>query len=128
MGFNARKRQKRNHNVAGDALHAMSPLIGQGGSASLEDAIVIARCLAQKISESDRNTKFEKRTVDKREEALNQYGRERRIRLIKLSTQSYLLSKIFETSSMVVKLFCIVFMAVIFRDSAGHSQFDWGHL
>ncbi|KAF8025091.1 hypothetical protein BT93_F2057 [Corymbia citriodora subsp. variegata] len=114
--------------VAGDALHAMSPFIGQGGSASLEDAIVIARCLAQKISESNGNMVFEKCTVDKCEEALDQYAKERRMRLIKLSMQSYLLNKMFETSSLVVKLFCILFMAVFFRDSAGHSQFDCGHL
>ncbi|XP_048131161.1 monooxygenase 1-like [Rhodamnia argentea] len=114
--------------VAGDALHAMSPFIGQGGSASLEDAVVLARCLAQKILESDRNTISDKCAMDKYEEALNQYGKERRMRLIKLSTQSYLQNKMFETSSMVVKLFCIVILAVFFRDSVAHSQFDCGHL
>ncbi|KAK3428014.1 hypothetical protein EUGRSUZ_F04127 [Eucalyptus grandis] len=110
--------------VAGDALDAMSPFIGQGDSISQEDAIVMARCLAQKILEFDRKTLFEKCTMDKCEDVHNQYAKERRMRLIKLSTQSFLMNKMFETLSMVVKLFCIVFMASFFRDSAGHSQFD----
>ncbi|KAL3737074.1 hypothetical protein ACJRO7_025923 [Eucalyptus globulus] len=94
--------------VAGDALDAMSPFIGQGDSTSQEDAITL----------------FEKCTMDKCEDVHNQYAKERRMRLIKLSMQSFLLNKMFETLSMVVKLFCIVFMASFFRDSAGHSQFD----
>ncbi|KAL2520326.1 monooxygenase 1 [Forsythia ovata] len=35
--------------VAGDAMHVMGPFLGQGGSAALEDAVVLARCLAQKV-------------------------------------------------------------------------------
>lgn len=59
--------------VAGDAWHAMTPFTGHGGSASLEDAVVIVRYLAQKISESDGNIIFENCTIEKCEEALNQY-------------------------------------------------------
>ncbi|CAL5425115.1 unnamed protein product [Camellia sinensis] len=32
--------------VAGDAMHVMGPFLGQGGSTALEDAIILARCLA----------------------------------------------------------------------------------
>ncbi|XP_039133741.1 monooxygenase 2-like [Dioscorea cayenensis subsp. rotundata] len=32
--------------VAGDAFHPMTPDLGQGGCAALEDAVVLARCLA----------------------------------------------------------------------------------
>ncbi|KAM0940459.1 putative FAD-binding domain, FAD/NAD(P)-binding domain superfamily [Dioscorea sansibarensis] len=32
--------------VAGDAFHPMTPDLGQGGGAALEDAVVLARCLA----------------------------------------------------------------------------------
>ncbi|KAE9454955.1 hypothetical protein C3L33_13146, partial [Rhododendron williamsianum] len=32
--------------VVGDAMHAMGPFIAQGGAASLEDAVVFARCFA----------------------------------------------------------------------------------
>ncbi|KAI3909919.1 hypothetical protein MKW98_012973 [Papaver atlanticum] len=36
--------------VAGDAMHIMGPFLGQGGSAALEDAVVLARNLAQAMS------------------------------------------------------------------------------
>ncbi|GMP90731.1 hypothetical protein CsSME_00041721 [Camellia sinensis var. sinensis] len=32
--------------VAGDAMHVMGPFLEQGGSTALEDAIILARCLA----------------------------------------------------------------------------------
>ncbi|KAF7139058.1 hypothetical protein RHSIM_Rhsim07G0130300 [Rhododendron simsii] len=32
--------------VVGDAMYAMGPFIAQGGNASLEDAVVFARCFA----------------------------------------------------------------------------------
>ncbi|XWS30644.1 hypothetical protein CRYUN_Cryun23aG0003300 [Craigia yunnanensis] len=35
--------------AAGDAVHAMGPFLAQGGSASLEDAVVLARCLSQNM-------------------------------------------------------------------------------
>ena len=38
--------------IAGDAMHATGPFIAQGGSASIEDALVLARCLAQKKAEN----------------------------------------------------------------------------
>ncbi|PKA46903.1 Zeaxanthin epoxidase, chloroplastic [Apostasia shenzhenica] len=33
--------------VAGDAFHPMTPDLGQGGGIALEDAVVLARCLAR---------------------------------------------------------------------------------
>ncbi|EEF41135.1 monoxygenase, putative [Ricinus communis] len=41
---------KGNVCVAGDALHPMTPDIGQGGCSSLEDGLVLARCLAEALS------------------------------------------------------------------------------
>jgi 2-polyprenyl-6-methoxyphenol hydroxylase-like FAD-dependent oxidoreductase len=36
-----------NVTVAGDAMHPMTPEIGQGGCSALEDAVILARCLSQ---------------------------------------------------------------------------------
>ncbi|KAL0323218.1 UNVERIFIED_CONTAM: Monooxygenase 2 [Sesamum angustifolium] len=40
---------KNNVCVAGDALHPMTPDIGQGGCSALEDSIILARCLAEAL-------------------------------------------------------------------------------
>lgn len=41
------KAQNSNVTVAGDAMHPMTPDLGQGGCSALEDAVVLARCLSQ---------------------------------------------------------------------------------
>ena len=57
---------KGNVCVAGDALHPMTPDIGQSGCAALEDGVVLARCIANallkeqpsgKTKEKERNTR-----------------------------------------------------------------------
>lgn len=35
--------------VSGDAMHVMGPFLGQGTCSAFEDAVVLGRCLAQKI-------------------------------------------------------------------------------
>ena len=44
-------KSKGNVCVAGDAHHAMTPEIDQGGCASLEDGVVLARCIAKALFE-----------------------------------------------------------------------------
>ncbi|XP_037426091.1 monooxygenase 2-like [Triticum dicoccoides] len=44
---------KGNVCVAGDALHPMTPDLGQGGCAALEDGVVLARCLGEAILRGD---------------------------------------------------------------------------
>ncbi|XP_076918676.1 monooxygenase 1-like [Bidens hawaiensis] len=71
--------------VAGDAMHVMGPFLGQGGSASLEDAIVLARNMAQIMGLNH---------VRKDEEAFYRFVRQRRIRVVRLSLQAYLIGMI----------------------------------
>ncbi|CAB4290896.1 unnamed protein product [Prunus armeniaca] len=40
---------KGNACVSGDALHPMTPDIGQGGCCALEDSVVLARCLGEAL-------------------------------------------------------------------------------
>ncbi|XP_028082992.1 monooxygenase 1-like [Camellia sinensis] len=99
--------------VIGDAMHVMGPFLGQGGSITLEDAIVLARCLA---------------THKRAEVALDQYIGERRMRLVQISTKTYAVGTLLETSSVVVKLLCIVLMVIFFRERLSHTRYDCGHL
>ncbi|XP_062006959.1 monooxygenase 1-like [Rosa rugosa] len=111
--------------VAGDAWHAMAPFIAQGGSASLEDAVVLARCLARKTIVGIPSGRVSKTMV---EEALDEYLKERKPRVLRLSLQTYLIGKMHDTSSKFIKFICIVFMAIIFYDSHGHTRYDCGTL
>ncbi|KAH7833409.1 hypothetical protein Vadar_006097 [Vaccinium darrowii] len=120
--------------VAGDAMHVMGPFLGQGGAAGLEDAIVLARCLSQKfVSTVDRPITSESQTMTKVimrgvEEAMDRYVKERRMRVVRLSTQSYLTGLLLAPSSRSVKSACNVSMAVLFRNPSNHSQYDCGVL
>ncbi|XP_062111904.1 monooxygenase 1-like isoform X2 [Humulus lupulus] len=109
--------------VAGDAMHVMGPFLGQGGSAALEDAVVLARCLAQKINDHDHDTK-------KIEEAMDLYVKERRMRLVRLSAQSYLTGLLLSSSasSLLRKLSLVLIMLVIFHDPLSHTLYDCGPL
>ncbi|XP_021903477.1 uncharacterized protein LOC110818792 isoform X1 [Carica papaya] len=103
--------------VAGDAMHVMGPFLGQGGSAAMEDAVVLARCLAGKLG-----------AKQKIEEALDEYIKERRMRLVWLSTQTYLVGSLLDTSSLIKKIFIMIFMALLFRNPTAHAKYDCGRL
>ncbi|KAG5520824.1 hypothetical protein RHGRI_033406 [Rhododendron griersonianum] len=117
--------------VAGDAMHVMGPFLGQGGSAALEDAIVLARCLSRKfVNPVDRlhNSKRETmRMMHEVGEAMDQYVKERRMRVVRLSTQTYLIGSLLKPPSLLVKFACIVFLVVLFR-IRNHTRYDCGLL
>ncbi|KAJ0479100.1 putative FAD-binding domain, FAD/NAD(P)-binding domain superfamily [Helianthus annuus] len=79
---------KDNVCVAGDALHPMTPDIGQGGCSSLEDSVVLGRCLGEallkKPKEEDDDDEFER--IKK---GLEKYGKERRWRSFSLISVAY---------------------------------------
>ncbi|XP_059308523.1 monooxygenase 1-like isoform X1 [Lycium ferocissimum] len=104
--------------VAGDAMHVMGPFIGQGGSAGIEDAVVLGRNLAKTLMNGS----------GKVEEALDQYVKERRMRVVKLATQSYLTALLVENRPMLIKFVVIAVMAVFFRNPSAHTGYDCGLL
>ncbi|CAL5442125.1 unnamed protein product [Camellia sinensis] len=114
--------------VAGDAMHVMGPLLGQGGSAGLEDAIVLARCLYQKLSEVHQIQSRSQMMMHKVVEAMDQYVKERRMRVVRLSMQTYLTGLLVGPSSMLVKLASIVLMVIFFRNQNDHTTYDCGLL
>ncbi|CAB4289628.1 unnamed protein product [Prunus armeniaca] len=115
--------------VAGDAMHTMGPFLGQGGSAGIEDSIVIARCLAQKSAENyDKKSRARRIMMMKVEEALDKYVKERRMRLVLLSTQTYLAGLLQQDSGLIVKFVCIILMTALFSDMTRHTRYDCGCL
>ncbi|XP_059631050.1 monooxygenase 1-like [Cornus florida] len=116
--------------VAGDAMHVMGPFLGQGGSAALEDAVVLARCMAAKMSVVYPMIKSERRRIMVHQvgEAMDKYLKERRKRVVQLSTQSYLIGTLLETSSLLIKYACLVFMAIFFSNGIYHTRYDCGRL
>ncbi|KAB8933557.1 hypothetical protein FH972_026843 [Carpinus fangiana] len=115
--------------VAGDAMHIMGPFLGQGGSAGVEDAIVLARCLAPKLQEENLERNGREMMVQNVGEALDAYVKERRMRLVWLSTQTYLTGKLLlDDSPLPMKLLSLVIVVALFRDPVGHSRYDCGRL
>ncbi|TKY68032.1 3-hydroxybenzoate 6-hydroxylase 1 [Spatholobus suberectus] len=112
--------------IAGDAMHATGPFIAQGGSASIEDAIVLARCMAQNLH----NTKKAQTEINfaVAEEAFDQYVKERKMRIFWLSLHSFLVGKKLDTKSSIVKFIILAIMAVLFRDPDWHSRYHCGNL
>ncbi|XP_021820471.1 uncharacterized protein LOC110762177 isoform X2 [Prunus avium] len=115
--------------VAGDAMHPMGPFLAQGGAVGIEDSVVIARCLAQKLAENyDKKSRAKHIMMMEVEEALDKYVKERRMRLVQLSTQSFLAGLLHQDSSGLVKFLCVILMAALFRDMNRSTRFDCGRL
>ncbi|KAK1287176.1 hypothetical protein QJS10_CPB19g00313 [Acorus calamus] len=108
--------------VAGDAMHVMAPFIGQGGSAAIEDAIVLARGLACAFCGRDGGD-WDQMLKIRVERAMDEYLKERKLRLVRMSMQTYLLGLMFEVPSKVVKLVIIFTLLAFFGlNSLGHAQ------
>ena len=115
--------------VAGDAMHVMGPFLGQGGSCGLEDAVVLARCLARELHlgqdhEID-DREFKKRVAV----ALKEYVKERRLRVLRLSVQTFLVGSMVVSSSWAKKVLCFAILVAFFGGmSFSHARFDCGPL
>ncbi|KAI3993225.1 hypothetical protein MKX01_009968 [Papaver californicum] len=115
--------------VAGDAMHVMGPFLGQGGSAALEDAVVLARNLAQEMSVKGSERVGKKIMQVKIEAAMDRYVKERRMRLFMLSSQAYLIGMLLETSSgQLAKLVMVIALVVFFSNPIAHTKYNCGHL
>lgn len=115
--------------VAGDAMHAMGPFIAQGGSAALEDAVVLARCFAETIGGIGIHDRISHKEWRMRiEMAIHKYEKERKMRVVKLSAQTFVIGKILDSSWLPLKLIWIALMVVLFRHPRSHTLYDCGQL
>ncbi|XP_031282175.1 monooxygenase 1-like [Pistacia vera] len=112
--------------VAGDSMHVMTPSIGQGGSTGIEDAVVLARCMARKFHANNDHKIFKGQKII--EEAMDEYVNSRRMRLVQLSTQSLLVGSLLDSSSLLVKLIILVLLGALFRDKFAHARYNCGCL
>jgi 2-polyprenyl-6-methoxyphenol hydroxylase-like FAD-dependent oxidoreductase len=115
--------------VAGDAMHVMGPFIGQGGCSSLEDAVVVARSLAETgIFAVDANDD-DQRSAQSIEEALSSYVKQRKSRILRLSVQTFLIGQVIIASSELKKVLLRAVMKVLFgRNLNNHTDYDCGSL
>ncbi|KAK4387431.1 Monooxygenase 2 [Sesamum angolense] len=121
---------KNNVCVAGDALHPMTPDIGQGGCSALEDSIILARCLAEALlGKRTCNDKEKDEDYVRMEKGLEKYSRERRWRSFSLISTAYVVGLIQESDSKVIsflrKNILFQFLVGIFGRMA---DFDCGKL
>ncbi|KAI8553988.1 hypothetical protein RHMOL_Rhmol05G0061700 [Rhododendron molle] len=95
---------KDNVCVVGDALHPMTPDIGQGGCAALEDSVVLARCLAEALREKPSGGTEEgdgKEEYKRIERGLKLFARERRWRGFVLISAAYMVGSVQQSSGVV---------------------------
>ncbi|KAK7850135.1 monooxygenase 2 [Quercus suber] len=85
MGRNTWKPEQGNITVAGDAMHPMTPDLGQGGCSALEDAVVLGRHIGNLIIKNKKLV-----AGDQVAEALERYVKERKWRVAKLIVGAYL--------------------------------------
>ena len=98
-------KSKGNVCVTGDALHAMTPEIGQGGCASLEDGVVLARCIAKALSEKTSKESKEKDEYKRIAMGLKKYAKERKWRSIKLICTAYIVGFIQQSDGKIMTFF-----------------------
>uniref|UniRef100_A0A0E0GGY3 FAD-binding domain-containing protein n=1 Tax=Oryza nivara TaxID=4536 RepID=A0A0E0GGY3_ORYNI len=88
---------KGNACVAGDALHPMTPDLGQGGCAALEDGVVLARCLGDALLGGGGAAESERI-----EASLREYARIRRWRSVELVGTAYVVGIVQQSNNAVI--------------------------
>ncbi|KAJ6765879.1 FAD/NAD(P)-BINDING OXIDOREDUCTASE FAMILY PROTEIN [Salix purpurea] len=122
---------KGNACVAGDALHPMTPDIGQGGCAALEDGVVLARCLAEALNKkvSAETKDREKEEYKRIEMGLKKYAKERRWRSFELISTSYVVGVVQQSQGKIMNFLrdaiMVKFLAKLLLRKA---DFDCGKL
>lgn len=118
--------------VAGDALHPMTPELGQGGCAALEDGVVLARCLGEAFAlfargDGDGDHDQEEQRVVKA--ALEKYAEARRWRSIQLITAAYFVGFIQQSNNAVVRFVRDRFLSgLLSKTLVAMADYDCGTL
>ncbi|KAL0386855.1 UNVERIFIED_CONTAM: Monooxygenase 2 [Sesamum radiatum] len=115
---------KDNVCIAGDALHPMTPDLGQGGCAALEDSIVLAGVLAEALKGKASENEYQRL-----QKGLEKFARERRWRSFDLISTAYMVGFMQQSDGVVMNFvrdkIVVKFMAGMLLKKAG---FDCGKL
>ncbi|XP_047084487.1 monooxygenase 2-like [Lolium rigidum] len=110
--------------VAGDALHPMTPELGQGGCAALEDGVVLARCLGEAFVGAGNDGGYACVTA-----ALEKFAGERRWRAIRLVTAAYVVGFVQQSSNVAIKFLREKFLSgLLAKLMVDMADFDCGKL
>nr|CAB3470581.1 unnamed protein product [Digitaria exilis] len=114
--------------VAGDAMHAMGPFIGQGGSAALEDAVVLARSVSRALPGGVDAVTSDRELHEKISAALGKYVRERRMRVFTLSLEAFVTGALLTAKSLAKYLVLVPILVLLGSESRRHANYDCGRL
>ena len=107
-------RVTQNIALAGDALHPMTPNLGQGGCTALEDAIILASSLKTHMEDDRSGTSKSERI----RHAINEYTRSRARRCVPLTIRANVMGRLLQSDIMPI---------VQFRDAFISNAFDPSH-
>ncbi|XP_022969478.1 monooxygenase 2-like [Cucurbita maxima] len=117
---------KGNVCVAGDALHPMTPDLGQGGCSALEDGVVLARCIAEALLKKPSSHEEEVLLL---EMGLRKYAAERKWRSIDLISTAYMVGRLQQSSGAFAKFFRDKILSQFLVGLLlGRTNFDCGKL
>ncbi|KAK9949998.1 hypothetical protein M0R45_005505 [Rubus argutus] len=116
---------KQNITVAGDAMHPMTPDLGQGGCQALEDAVILGRHIGTSFVQNGRVL-----VPKEMSEVLGKYVEERRWRVALLIMGSYLSGWVQQSGSGWVMKFLrgAIFYKFIFPKLVRFIRYDCGKL
>jgi 2-polyprenyl-6-methoxyphenol hydroxylase-like FAD-dependent oxidoreductase len=118
--------------VAGDALHPMTPDIGQGGCSALEDSVVLARCIGEsflKVPESViRNEEDDREITATINKGLENFAKLRKWRSFNLVAVAYLASFGQENDNKILRFLRKNFMKRAIASVLKMADFDCGKL
>lgn len=118
---------KGNVCVAGDALHPMTPDLGQGGCSALEDGVVLSRCLGEAVlGDAGARGGTEKERI---ESGLRKYAGIRWWRSVELIGTAYVIGFIQQSDNAIISFLRDKFLTgVLARRLLKMSDYDCGTL